>query len=239
MIDKNNKKTYLFGLMTGITVVAVIGFIIVLIMYLNNNGNEASDTLGDVNNNVNTDDTKPAPTPTSNKVNIKVSKDDHIRGNFDAPITIVEFSDFQCSYCSSFHNTLKQVLDEYPNDFRWVYKHFPLDSIHPYARKAAEASECASDQGKFEEYSDRLFTGQKQINDEYFPKLAKELGLNISEFEECLDSGKYASKVNNDFNYGRSIGVTGTPGAFINGVKMRGAESFSSVKARIDAILNK
>lgn len=237
----SEKYNMVFGILIAVSVISIFGFVNVSLQYV-----KANNTIKDLElrlDSVADGDTPSyakkasAPAPTdANPIDVKIGSNDHIRGNENGEITIVEFSDFQCPYCSRFHNTLKEVLEEYPNDVKWVYKHFPL-SFHPYAKKAAEASECAGDQGKFNEYNDGLFDNQKLITAEYLPVLAKNLGLNSTKFKACLDSGKYASRVDDDFTYGRSIGVTGTPGAFINGVKMRGAESFDSVKARIDAIL--
>ncbi|NQU82743.1 MAG: DsbA family protein [Parcubacteria group bacterium] len=162
----------------------------------------------------------------------------HIRGNFEAPITIIEFSDFQCSFCARFHDTMKEVAEAYPTQVKWVYKHFPLDSIHPYARKASEASECASDQNKFWEYTDGLYAGQSEITPEFLKELAKEIALDAVTFDECLDSGKYADKVEADYQEGIAAGVSGTPGSFINGELLGGAVPFSSIESKIEGILS-
>ncbi len=170
-------------------------------------------------------------------VQIDVLKNDRVRGNFDAPVTIVEWSDFQCPYCSRFHETMKQVMTNYPDQVRWVYKHFPLDSIHPYAKKAAEASECAADQGKFWEYADELFKNQSSINQEYFSKAAEEIGINTNQFNQCLNSGKYKTKVEADYQQGIKSGVRGTPGNFINGRSVPGAVPYEQIKSVIDSLL--
>lgn len=176
-------------------------------------------------------------TNSSPTVQIDVSENDHIRGNFNAPITIVEWSDFQCPYCARFHETMKQLMANYPDKVRWVYKHFPLDSIHPYTRKAAEASECAAEQGKFWEYADKLFENQSNINQDYFFKAAEEINLNVSQFNECLNSGKYKSKVDADYQQGVKNGVNGTPGNFINGQSVPGAVPYEQIKSIIDSLL--
>ena len=166
-----------------------------------------------------------------------INDQDNVRGNPDAPITILEFSDFQCPFCVGFHNTMLQVMDEYPDKVKWVYKHFPLDSIHPNARKAAEASECAGDQNKFWEYSDQLFVQQAKISLDFLKQIAQEIGLNTEEFNQCLDSSKYTSLVEEDFQQGLSVGVRGTPGSFINGQSLGGAVPYEQLKTTIDSLL--
>ena len=230
----NSKKTFSGGLVTGIAIVAVIGFLVMAGMYWQERKSSNNTNLSDqIANNQKEDANQPAPS----KTEVAVTDSDHIRGNKNAPVTIIEFSDFQCPYCSRFHETMKQVVENYPNDVRWVYKHFPLDSIHPYAKKAAEASECAADQGKFWEYTDELFENQRNINLEYLSMAAESIGLNTSQFDECLDSEKYKSKVNNDYQQGIQAGVRGTPGSFINGQSVPGALPYEQIKSMIDSQL--
>ncbi|NIA18263.1 MAG: thioredoxin domain-containing protein [Actinobacteria bacterium] len=171
----------------------------------------------------------------SETFNIKMSDTDHIRGNKDAKITIIEFADFQCPFSLKFHNTMKQVIKDYPDTVKWIYRHFPLRS-HKYARSAAEASECAGDQNKFWEYADELFNNQTKIDNNYFSSAAEELKLNIPEFENCLSSGKYSDKVNNDYNQGKQAGVTGAPGNIINGELVPGAVSYEKLKEKIEKL---
>ncbi len=239
--EKNN---FIFGLVTGVAVVSLIGFIVMSVAYLKKGGLNDSNESGQVAQE--DSDVKPSPTPSpspapapspSQPANIQVSDSDHMRGNKDALVTIVEYSDFQCPFCFRFHNTLEQVMAAYPNDVRWVYRHFPLDRIHPYARQAAQASECANDQGKFWEYNDGLYANQSLIKPDYFGQLAKELGLNTVTFDKCLSDGKYVSKVNDDYLEGQGYGVTGTPGSFINGQKLGGAVPFEQLKTMIDNLL--
>lgn len=228
------KTNFILGLLTGVAVISLIGFMVISIAYFRKDG---SNSLANIDSNqvVEKDEERPAPAPTLGKpVDIKVASSDHIRGDKDAPITIVEYSDFQCPYCSRFHDTMLQVMENYPDDVRWVYKHFPLDSIHPQARKAAEASECAGEQNKFWEYTDKLFENQSSLNTDYFGKAAKELNLDTNKFNSCLSSGKYASKVNSDSREGQQAGVTGTPGSFINGQALKGARPYSELAAMID-----
>lgn len=176
----------------------------------------------------------------SGPVDITVTTADHIRGGKDAKVTIVEYSDFECPFCSRAHPTVMQVLEEYGDDVRVVYRHFPL-SFHPQAQKAGEASECAADQGKFWQYHDVMFENQSLVSGgvTQFKKWAVELGLNATRFNNCLDSGEKASLVTDDANEGAALGVTGTPGFFINGISVVGAQPFSVFKQVIDAELAK
>lgn len=169
----------------------------------------------------------------------EITKDNHIRGDFNAPITLVEFSDFECPFCERHYPTLNKILNDYQGKVRLVYKHFPLSSIHPNAQKAAEASECADEQGKFWEYHDKLFENQPTgYSLEKFKKFAKDLGLNPTKFNDCLDSGKYAQKVQTDYQEGVQKGVQGTPATFVNGQLVSGALPYEAFKQIIDQKLN-
>lgn len=233
MPDKKS-NSFLFGLVTGIAITSLCGLLAIIISAPFNSEELKADNnvVADVENN-NPTPTAPAP---SAKVDIEISDTDHVRGNKNAPITIVEYSDFQCPYCSKFHDTLNQVMKNYEGKVSWVYRHFPLD-FHPYAAQAAEASECAADQNKFWEYNDALFKDQADIDEEIFAKLARDLGLNVGKFNECMTSGKYADKVESDYQSGIDIEVAGTPGAFINGKRLKGAVPYAELEAEIEALL--
>lgn len=164
-----------------------------------------------------------------------IAKDDHIRGNPDAAITLVEFSDFQCPFCERQYRTLKQLLNEYPQKIRLVYRHFPL-GFHQFAQKAAEASECASEQGKFWEYHDKLFENQSDYSVANFKKWAGDLGLQTSQFNSCLDGDKYASRIQADAKEGAQKGVNGTPATFVNGQLISGALPYATFKEAIDSL---
>ncbi|MDA2922801.1 DsbA family protein [Patescibacteria group bacterium AH-259-L07] len=171
------------------------------------------------------------------KVSLEVSKDDHVRGESNAAVTLVEFSDFQCPFCNRFHPTVTQILDEYPNSVRWVYKHFPLDAIHPQARPAAEASECAAEQNKFWEFGDALFENQSRLGSDYYSEVAGDLGLNVDKFNECVSSRKYKDRVEADYQLGIRLGVRGTPASFINGELLVGAVPYPSLQSAIEKAL--
>jgi len=167
--------------------------------------------------------------------------DDPVKGNLNAPITIVEFSDFQCPFCAKFHSTtLPQLQANYIDSgkVKFVYRDFPIQSIHPNAVPAALASECADEQGMFWEYHDLVFENQKKwqglsgrIMIDTFEQYALELGLNTSDFNTCFESEKYVDEVTKDLQDGASYGITGTPGFFIGNdelgyVKIIGAQPY-------------
>ena len=170
--------------------------------------------------------------------------DDAIKGDKDAPVTIVEFSDFECPFCGRFsRDTLPQIMAEYVDTgkARFIYRDFPL-SFHRNAKAAAVAAECAHEAGGDEAYfayNDKLYENQTMFSVENFKAWAVELGLNASQFNECLDSEKYGEEVDKDFADGQSYGVTGTPAFFINGRKVSGAQPFSVFQTIIDEELAK
>jgi protein-disulfide isomerase len=160
--------------------------------------------------------------------------DDPAKGPATAPVTIVEFSDFQCPFCTRVNPTLKQVGDKYGEKVRVVFRNFPLLQIHPQAAKAAEAASCAADQGKFWEMHDKLFANQQKLAVEDLKAHATELGLKADEFNQCLDSGKKEADWKHDMNEGTSYGLSGTPAFFINGRLISGAQPLEAFSAIID-----
>lgn len=156
------------------------------------------------------------------------------KGPKQAPVTIIEFSDFECPFCSRVLPTLQEVLSTYGDQVRLVFRQFPLNSIHPKAQKAAEASLCAHEQGKFWEMHDVLFADQRKLDIADLKAKASALGLDQGKFDSCLDSGKYANQVARDLADGAAAGVTGTPAMFINGRFLSGAVPFADVARVID-----
>jgi protein-disulfide isomerase len=155
-------------------------------------------------------------------------------GPESAPVTIVEFSDFECPFCLRIHPTLKQVMDEYEGQVRLVFRQFPLNNIHPNAQKAAEASLCADAQGKFWEMHDAMFDNPRQLAVADLKTRAAEIGLDEEAFASCLDSGEFADQVTADLNAGRALGVSGTPALYINGRFLSGAQPFDVISRVID-----
>ena len=158
------------------------------------------------------------------------------RGPADAPVTIVEFSDFQCPYCRRAQPTLLTLLDKYPGKVSLVYKDLPLRQIHPEAQKAAEAARCAGDQGKFWEYHDALFELRRITKDD-FGKVATDLELDAIQFASCLDSGKHEPTIDADFEHAAEIGARSTPVFYVNGIQLKGAQPVDAFSQVIDAEL--
>lgn len=236
--QNSNKNNFLFGLIAGIAIISTIAFIALLIRGVNKSNS--------VNANNKTVQEKQINNRRINSTGkITINANDHIRGNKDAKITLVEFSDFQCPYCKRFHPTMQEIMKNYNGQVRWVYRNFPL-SFHRNAQKSAEAAECAGDQGKFWEYADRLFTdGQSDgsgLNSKDLQKYAKDLNLDLNKFNDCVDSNKFANKIKADAASGRALGITGTPGTILidkdgNTQLMKGSLPYSQIKAKIDSAL--
>jgi protein-disulfide isomerase len=179
----------------------------------------------------------PGPTPTVGPVEVSADDDPAI-GPANAPVTIIEFSDFQCPYCARFQSqTLPQILSNYGDRVRFVYRDFPLVSLHANALKAAEASECADDQGAYWKYHDLLFQNQSALDDASLKNYAASLALDTAAFDQCLDSDKYLTEVQKDEQDGITAGVQGTPSFFVNGMPLTGAQPYSAFQTAIEAAL--
>ena len=169
------------------------------------------------------------PDDTGMVYNIDVSNSP-VKGPKTATVRIVEFSDFQCPYCAELQKTLAEVLKAFPKDVQLVYKQFPLN-IHQYARQAAAASLAAHSQGKFWELHDRMFQNFTQINDESLHRWAREVGINMTQFDQAMQTGKYEPVVQKDIADGAAAKVLGTPTLFVNGKRIhdRSFEGFKKV----------
>jgi protein-disulfide isomerase len=159
------------------------------------------------------------------------------RGQVDAPIEMIEFSDFQCPYCFGVNPTVAQVLSTYGDRIHFVYREYPLPN-HQNARPASEAAQCANEQGKFWPYHDKLFANQQRLSATDFKQYAVDLGLDPPRFNSCVDSHKYAALVEADVAAGNDAGVNGTPAFFINGRILSGAQPFDAFKKIIDEELD-
>jgi protein-disulfide isomerase len=168
-------------------------------------------------------------------IRIDVSiKDAPFRGPVKAPVTIVEFSDFECPFCKRVHPTLTQLLAKYPGKLKLVYRDFPLESIHPQARRAAVAARCAADQGKFWDYYDALFKESPKLSPDDLKRYAKQVGLDGAKFDACVAKDTHKAAIERDLEEGRRLGITGTPAFFINGRSLTGAQPLGAFTRLID-----
>ena len=160
-----------------------------------------------------------------------------IRGNPEAPITLMSFSDYQCPYCIRSELVLNEVLARYPDQVRLIHRHFPLESIHPFARPASEAAMCAEEQGRFWDFHDAIFAREGRLSSASFGEIAAELDLDATALTECIDEGRYREAVQADLVEGTEAGVTGTPAFFVNGIALKGAQDADEISRLIDAEL--
>ena len=177
-----------------------------------------------------------------------IQEDDHVRGNRDADIYILEFSDTECPFCKRFHDTMNQVINEYDGEVAWVYRHFPLAQLHPTAPRESEALECANELGGpdvFWAYTDTVYERTPQgaaLTDNDLLDFAVELGIARGTFETCLNSGRHTAEVQKDFDNAVALGGRGTPHSLIvtkdSITPIQGAQPFDVVKASIEAVRN-
>lgn len=234
----SSKFMFVFGLLVGFSVISTVAFFVVL--FANMDG--TVEAAGTDNQAVANTNAAAADEP----VVIDVTKidlaDTHVRGDEDAPVTIVEYSDFECPYCSKFHETMTQVMEDYDGQVRWIWKHYPL-SFHAEAEAAATAAECAGEQGKFWEYADALYANQDSLSADLYPELATNLKLNVSNFKTCLATDKFQDLFTADLTEGSNIGVNGTPGSIVfatgskTGELIAGAYPYDYVASVIDSLL--
>jgi len=253
-LDIPNKKSTPTGMIVALVVVVAIASFFAGSYFSNLDSDvvtnsELADAISKLESKIG--NTQKAPSQSPQPVRISLDNDP-IRGDPNAPITIVEFSDFQCPFCARFHvQTLPLIIEEYIEEGKvnLVYRDFPIQSIHPNALPAAVAAECANEQGRYWEYHDMLFEKQNGWNRldsntaiSTFSQYATDVGLEQQQFDSCLGSGKYLEEVQGDLSDGRDYGISGTPGFFIGNdeigfVKLSGAQPFDSFKKIIDAQL--
>jgi len=242
------KRSFIMGIVVGLLVVFSIGFFVLLGLQLK--GEDKIVANSNINSPKAAPEKVPSPTakePSSGDINlVPVSDKDWVRGDRNAKISIIEFSDTECPFCKRFHPTMQQVVKEYAGEVNWVYRHFPLAS-HPKAPKEAEATECAGELGgndAFWSYIDRLFEitpSNNNLDLALLPQIAEDVGLNRQRFEECLNSGRYAQKVQDHYNQAVAAGGRGTPYSIIvagdQKIPISGAVPFSQLKSIIDSLL--
>ncbi len=194
--------------------------------------------ISDIEKKVQNVQAKPSrPTVDYNKVyNLPIGKS-VVKGPDDAPVTVVEFSDFQCPYCARLQPTLRDVIKAYPTEVKLVYKHFPL-SFHKQAKNASKASEAAREQGKFWEMHDLIYENFNKLTETSFTDFAQKIGLNMEQFTADYQSSKYDEMIETDIKLARQVGVTGTPSLFMNGKRMQ-RRSLNDFKEGIDKLIKK
>jgi protein-disulfide isomerase len=224
--DANPRFLFAFGIVAGIAVMAIFG------------GGFSLPELGGDDKVVYTpptEEVQDADEP--NGVLAPVTEDENILGNIDkAKVVLIEYSDFECPFCERHYPTVNSLLETYGDDIAVVYRHFPL-SFHPEALPAALASECAAEQGAFQEFHDALFENQDQLGDDFYEAVADGIGIDVSDFLDCYESQKYLTDVQDDMDTGRDAGVTGTPATFVNGVLVSGAVDVTAFEDLIDEML--
>lgn len=203
-----------------------------LLAMLGGSGSQCSITI-DPNGN----DT---PQPNCTNASVLVIAGDHTLGSAGAPVTVVEYSDFQCPFCGKFaRETFPTIRTNYidTGKVRWVLRHFPLRNIHPNAENSSQASECASDQGKFWEYGEVLFNNQNSLDVASLKAFAAQLGMSSATFDPCLDGGGKAARVQSDVDSGTALGLIGTPTFFVNGKCYAGAYTVARFSLILDAAI--
>lgn len=254
-VKNSNEKYYLPGSLI-ISALIISGTMLIIGASVIDSINDLSDTISEIELGVapsggdNGDKpTPPAPDPDDGVDFEEMIQGQPFEGDENAPVTIIEFSDFECPFCANaYSGAVKEIREKYveTGKAKLVYMDYPLDQscnrfmgrqLHPNACKASEAAECAADQGMFWEYHDKLFENQRNLTNGDLKQYAVDLGLDAGEFNSCLDSGDKASEVVSDIDFANAAGVTGTPTFFVNGTKIVGAQPFSAFEPVIEAEL--
>lgn len=171
------------------------------------------------------------------QLKVPVTQHDHIQGVENAPITLVEYGDYQCPHCRMAHYVVQKLQDHYAEKLRFVFRNFPLVQIHPYAESAAETAEFAGEHDLYWEMHDALYEKQDRLSAPLLVDLTESLGLSVQELQEALATHLYLPRVREDFVGGVRSGVNGTPSFFINGVRHDGSFAFEDLVSAIDAHL--
>lgn len=235
-------QMFLTGLAGGVLVLCTIGFFILLGMTLSGEAGGGKKIAVNPTPSAVTGEEEPAVAPEIRPV----TDEDHIRGNKNAKVTIVEYTDLECPFCKRFHETTQEVMKKYGDDVRLVIRHFPLDQLHAQARPEALATECAAEQGKFWELVDIIFaktTSNDGLDLAKMPEYAKQAGVkDITKFNKCVADQKYADHVAADEQDAQAAGARGTPYSIVLGpdgqaIPVNGAQPLAAVSATIDQLL--
>ena len=239
LFNGNPKAMFFLGLFVGVATVSIIGLSLVVGMLLSGKSLGSPALAANNQPSVPTQPTDPSQPVAAAPVKPVDEKNDHIRGPKNAKVTLIEYSDYQCPFCLRHEASIQQALKDYPNDVRVVYRNFPLTSIHPEAQKAAEAAECAGEQGKYWEMHDAIFqaNADNQMSVAKWKEIAGTLKIDTKKFNDCLDGGKTAASIAQEEQEGSDAGVQGTPGTFVNGTLVEGAVPYATLKSMIDSKL--
>lgn len=224
------KSTHLFIFMGTLIVILAVGGFFIIQPTLQKNQEVSSKKTS-----------QQTPTAPSVEEDAKIASREGVSiGPADAKVTVVEFIDFQCPYCKAVHPTLLQLLQDYKDrSVRFVFRQFPIISIHSQALSAASASLCANEQEKFISFYDMAYTRQEEISPAGLSTFASDLGLNLTQFNTCFGEHRYENDIKNDLSDGLALKVAGTPTWFINGERFEGALALETFKEAIDKELNK
>jgi protein-disulfide isomerase len=170
------------------------------------------------------------------QLRVPIGPDDHVQGNASAPVTLVEYGDFECPYCGTAYRTLKELQKRMGESLRFVFRNFPLAEVHPHALAAAEAAEAAGAQGKFWQMHDVLFEHQTALGLTHLVAYAKQLGLDVPRFSKELETHAFQERVEEEFRGGIRSGVNGTPTLFVNATRYDGALELESILNALQAV---
>lgn len=242
-----NKAGFAFGLVSGIAVLSLAALAFVLTRGIGPSAASSNNTAPAV---AAAPSPVPAPIPEAPAGDpAPISEEDHIRGDKNAPLTWIEYSDFECPFCKAFHPSMQKMLEEFDGKIKLVYRHFPLSFHDPLATKEAEASECANELGgndAFWKMHDEIFARTQSNGNgmavSELDNIAAEIGLNADAFKTCMESGKYVQHIQSQISEGSLAGVTGTPGSFLvdedgNAQLVSGAVPYAQIQALINAAL--
>lgn len=243
--DVSNEKPS--GALRNATLVAIVFLIVTnfAVLYLTNSRiTDLEARIASLSNLIDSKTAKPAPTaraagPDREQVYTVKTDGAPAKGASSAPVTIVEMSDFECPFCARVQPTLARVQQVYKDNVRIVWKHLPLESIHPNAVSAAVASEAAKEQGKFWEYHDKIFSNQKKLSAENLRQYAVELELDMAKFDADMANPATKKRITDDAAEVNALGITGTPGFLINGHFLNGAQPFDAFAGAINAELKR